>query len=130
MPQEAAAAVTDHWAETTFRTATWCFDMLRTVTHVATHLVSVGPHLPSNGWLAGDGDRVAIVSGQEVDWSADGITWHRGTSTADLPEDSGVSTGPDNSWVVGPSVQCWLVGSLIVAFTTDMSTLYVGHVGG
>jgi hypothetical protein len=37
MPQEAAAAVTDNWAETTFRTATWCFDMLRTVTHVATH---------------------------------------------------------------------------------------------
>jgi hypothetical protein len=91
--------------------------------------VGVGAHLPSNGWLAGDGDRVVIVSGREVDWSADGITWHRGTSTADLPEDSGVSTGPDNSWVVGPSVQCWLVGSLIVAFTADRSTLYVGHVG-
>ncbi len=37
MPQVAAAAVTDNPAETTFRTATWCFDMLRTVTHVATH---------------------------------------------------------------------------------------------
>jgi hypothetical protein len=92
--------------------------------------VGVGPHLPSTGWLAGDGDRVVIVSGREVDWSADGMTWHRGTSTAVLPEDSGVSTGPNNAWVVGPSVQCWLVGSLIVASTTDMSTLYVGHVGG
>jgi hypothetical protein len=92
--------------------------------------VGVGPQLPSTGWLAGDGDRVVIVSGREVDWSADGITWHRGKSTADLPEDSGVSTGPDNSWVVGPSVECWLVGSLIVAFTADRSTLYVGHVGG
>ncbi len=92
--------------------------------------VGVGLQLPSTGWLAGDGDRVVIVSGREVDWSADGITWHRGESTADLPEDSGVSTGPDNSWVVGPSVQCWLAGSLIVAFTADRSTLYVGHVGG
>ena len=92
--------------------------------------VGVGPELPSTGWLAGDGDRAVIVSGREVDWSADGITWHRGKSTADLPEDSGVSDGPNHSWVVGPSVQCWLVGSLIVAFTADRSTLYVGHVGG
>jgi hypothetical protein len=92
--------------------------------------VGVGPQLPSNGWLAGDGDRVVIVSGREVDWSADGITWQRGTSTGAPPEDSGVSTGPDHAWVVGPSVQCWLVGSLIVAFTADRSTLYVGHVGG
>jgi hypothetical protein len=37
MPQEAAAAATDNWAETIFRTATWYFDMLRTVTHVAPH---------------------------------------------------------------------------------------------
>jgi hypothetical protein len=37
MPHWAAAAVTDNCAETTLRTATCCFDMQRTVTHVPTH---------------------------------------------------------------------------------------------
>ena len=45
MPHWAAAAVTDNCAETTLRTATWCFDMQRTVTHVPTHLSPIMCHL-------------------------------------------------------------------------------------
>ena len=37
-PVSAAAAVTDNCDETTLRTATRCFDMRATVTHVPTHL--------------------------------------------------------------------------------------------
>jgi hypothetical protein len=41
IPYAAAAAVTDSSLETTLRTATRCFDMRPTVTHVATHLTRI-----------------------------------------------------------------------------------------
>jgi hypothetical protein len=84
--------------------------------------VGVAPHLPSTGWLAGDGDRVVIISGGDVDWSADGITWHRGTSTAEIP-----AASPTDSSIFYPLARGWLLGSLILASSDDRSTLYVGH---
>ena len=45
MPDSNAAAVTDNFAETTLRTATRCFDMRWTVTHVPTHQSPVRCHL-------------------------------------------------------------------------------------
>src|SRR6266852_749797 len=45
MPDSNAAAVTDNCAETTLRTATRCFDMRWTVTHIPTHQSPVRCHL-------------------------------------------------------------------------------------
>jgi hypothetical protein len=44
-PYSAAEVVTDSCAETTLRTATWCFDMPKTVTHVPTHPSPIRCHL-------------------------------------------------------------------------------------
>jgi len=44
-PTSAAATVTDDWFVTTLRTATRCFDMGRTVTHVPTQVSPISCHL-------------------------------------------------------------------------------------
>jgi hypothetical protein len=88
-------------------------------------LVGVASSLPSSGWLGSDGDRIVLVGGPYVDWSSDGLTWHRGTSSPVIPSDK---RGIIGSCSTIDDSAAWLSGSFVAAMSGDCATLYLGRV--